>query len=114
MNIKFMISTTMEIPGWKIVDYCGLVRGLVVRSPTISQGIMGGLKQLVGGNIESYKVMCSQARDQAETEMIGQAIHFGANAVVGFMVDATDVGGGQSSATEILCMGTAVKVVRIQ
>lgn len=103
----------MEIPGWKIVEYKGLVRGLVVRSPTLYQGFMGGLKQIVGGNIESYRTMCKQARDHAEQEMIGQAIQLGANAIVGFIVDATDVGGGQSSATEILCLGTAVQVQKI-
>ena len=45
------ISTTFDIEGHHIVEYKGVVRGIVVRSPTISQGIMGGLKSVIGGKI---------------------------------------------------------------
>ncbi|MEM2899404.1 MAG: heavy metal-binding domain-containing protein, partial [Thermoplasmata archaeon] len=37
-----------------IRQYLGIVRGIVVRAPNIVQGLVGGLNQLVGGNIEAY------------------------------------------------------------
>ena len=48
------ITTTFTIEGYRIKQYLGVVRGIIVRAPTISQGILGGLKQFVGRNIESY------------------------------------------------------------
>ena len=58
-------TTTFSIEGYRITEYKGLVRGIVVRSPTIGQGFLGGLKQIVGGQIGAYAEMCEQAREQA-------------------------------------------------
>lgn len=101
------ITTTFDIEGYKITEYKGLVRGITVRSPTISQGILGGLKSIIGGKIGAYTEMCEQARQHAYDSMIEHATSMGANAIVGVRYDASDVG-GQQSATEVLCYGTAV------
>jgi hypothetical protein len=45
-----IVTTSNDIAGQSIKSYLGIVRGIVVRSPTIGQGVMGGLKQIVGGN----------------------------------------------------------------
>ena len=45
------VTTTFDFDGHTIVEYKGVVRGIVVRSPTIMQGILGGLKNIVGGKI---------------------------------------------------------------
>ena len=58
-------TTTFDFDGHRITDYKGMVRGIVVRAPTISQGIMGGLKKIVGGRIGAYREMCEQARGEA-------------------------------------------------
>jgi len=104
---QVLTSTTFDLPGCTVVRSLGVVRGLTVRAPTISQGILGGLKSIVGGNIGAYREMCEQARREAFEEMIDHAIAIGANAVVGIRYDASDIG-AQSSATEVLCYGTAV------
>ena len=49
-----IVTTSNEVEGYRIESYLGLVRGIVVRSPSIAQGLMGGLKQIVGGNIETF------------------------------------------------------------
>src|SRR5437016_12562829 len=103
------VTTTFTIEGYRIKQYMGVVRGLIVRAPTISQGIMGGLKSLIGGNIGAYTEMCEQARQQAYDLMLEHARERGANAVVGLRYDASDVGAKQS-ATEVLCYGTAVVI----
>ena len=102
------VSTTFDVEGRRIREYKGMVRGIIVRSPTIGQGIMGGLKQIIGGQIGAYTEMCEQARQTAFELMVQHAREMGANAIVGVRYDASDVGGGRSAATEVLCYGTAV------
>lgn len=103
------VTTTFTIEGYRIREYRGVVRGIIVRSPTIAQGFMGGLKSFVGGRIGAYTQMCEQARQQAYDLMLDHAQAVGANAVVGLAYDASELGGG-SKATEVLCYGTAVVV----
>jgi len=103
------ITTTFNIEGYQIVEYKGLVRGIIVRAPTIAQGIVGGLKNIVGGRIGAYTEMCEQARQQAYDSMLKHAQEVGANAVVGVRYDAAEVV-SQGSATEVLCYGTAVVI----
>ncbi len=112
-HTEFPVTTTFTLEGYKIVAYKGVVRGIIVRSPTIAQGIMGGLKSIIGGNIAAYTEMCEQARYQAYELMIQHAAEMGANAVVGLHYDASDVGSKSVSATEVLCYGTAVVVEKI-
>ncbi len=105
------VTTTFTLEGYRIREYKGLVRGIIVRSPTIIQGILGGLKNIIGGKIGAYTEMCEQARQQAYEALIQHAAQMGANAVVGFRYDASEVG-SRDSATEVLCYGTAVVVER--
>ncbi|PSB38546.1 YbjQ family protein [Aphanothece minutissima] len=104
------VTTTFTIEGYAITAYRGLVRGIVVRSPTLVQGFLGGLKQIVGGRIGAYTEMCEQAREQAYEQMIQHARALGANAIVGTRYDGSEVQGGTAAATEVLCYGTAVVV----
>lgn len=113
MSNRVLISTVLEVHGYRIVEHRGLVRGLVVRSPTIAQGILGGLKNFIGGKIGAYTEMCEQTRDQACQEIERHALEMGANAIIGFRYDATDIGGQNSAATEVLAYGTAVVVEKL-
>src|SRR5271157_1404810 len=101
------VTTTLSIDGYRIREYRGIVRGIIVRAPTISQGILGGLKSIIGGRIGAYTEMCEQARQQAYDVMIGHGKERWANAGVGARYDASEVV-GRESATEVLCYGTAV------
>ena len=103
------VTTTFTIEGYRIKEYRGIVRGIIVRAPTIAQGFVGGLKSIVGGRIGAYTQMCEQARQQAYELMIDHARAAGANAVVGFCYDAAEVA-SRSAATEVLCYGTAVVI----
>ena len=103
------VTTTFTIEGYKITAYKGVVRGIIVRSPTIKQGIIGGLKNIIGGQIGAYSEMCEQTRQHAYDLMIEHALKLGANAVVGLRYDATEVA-SKFSATEVLCYGTAVVI----
>lgn len=106
-----IITTTLAVDGHRIIDYLGIVRGIVVRAPTISQGVLGGLKQIVGGRIEAYTRMCEQAREQSYDDMVQHARTLGANAIVGVRYDASDV---IDRSTEVLCYGTAVIIEAVR
>jgi uncharacterized protein YbjQ (UPF0145 family) len=103
------VTTTFGIDGYRVKEYKGVVRGIIVRAPTISQGILGGLASIVGGNIAAYTEMCEQAREHAIGAMLEHAKEMGANAVIGMHYDATEIG-GKGAATEVLCYGTAVVI----
>lgn len=106
----FPVTTTFTIEGYRIHQYLGIVRGIIVRAPTISQGILGGLKSIIGGQIGAYTEMCEQARQQSYSLLIDHARALGANAVIGLRYDAAEIGGKGGSATEVLCYGTAVVI----
>lgn len=109
MDANMKVTTTLAFDGYRIQDYKGVVRGLIVRSPTIAQGILGGLKTIIGGQIGSYATMCEQARQQAYDMCVAHARELGANAIVGLAYDSSEVG-AQTGATEVLCYGTAVVI----
>jgi uncharacterized protein YbjQ (UPF0145 family) len=101
------VTTTFDIEGYEVAEYKGIVRGIVVRSPTIAQGILGGLKNIIGGQIGAYTEMCEQTREQAYEVMIAHAQQLGANAILGARYDASSVE-PRGGAVEVLCYGTAV------
>src|SRR5204862_2448323 len=102
-----IVTTGNEVAGHEITSYLGIVRGIVVRSPNIAQGIMGGLKSIIGGNIESYAQVCESARAEALDRMQRHAREMGADAIIALRYDATEFAAGT---TEVLCYGTAVKL----
>ena len=104
------VTTTFELPGFRVIECRGVVRGIVVRSPTLLQGFLGGLKTMIGGRIGAYTAMCEQTRQQAYDEMVNHARQLGANAIVGMRYDGSSVESGSNGASEVLCYGTAVVV----
>jgi uncharacterized protein YbjQ (UPF0145 family) len=102
-----MVTTTLDLPGQKIVRNLGVVRGIVVRSRSIVGNIGAALQSLVGGNITLYTELCEKARDDAFRLMLQHAAEHGANAVIGMRYDANEVADG---ITEVLAYGTAVVV----
>ena len=104
-----IVTSGNEVAGHPIASYIGIVRGIVVRSPNIGQSFLGGLKQIVGGNIESYAQVCEAAREDAYKRMVQHAQGRGADAIIGMRYDATEFAQG---VTEVLAYGTAVKLAR--
>lgn len=109
-NTHNMVTSALEMPGHKITENLGIVRGIVVRSRSLVGTIGAGLQTLFGGNITLYETLCEQAREQAYERMLEHAEDMGANAVVGMRYDATEISPG---VTEVLAYGTAVVVERI-
>lgn len=104
-----VVTTGNDVAGHRIVQYLGIARGIVVRSTSIGQGIVGAFKQLGGGNIKEYVDVCETARQDAYLLMMQHAEKIGAHAVIGMRYDATEFVAG---ATEVLAYGTAVRLER--
>ena len=104
-----MTSTTFEIPGYRIVENLGVVRGITVRSRSVFGTIGAAFQTLRGGNITIYTELCEKARDDAFQEMIIHAQQAGGNAIIGVRYDANEIASG---ITEVLAYGTAVIVER--
>ena len=104
------VSTTNDIPGCRIVQHIGLVRGITVRSRSVIGNFAGGIQSIFGGKLSVYTSLAETARQEALDHLCQHATEQGANAVIGFRYDANEIMDG---ITEVLAYGTAVKVERI-
>lgn len=102
-----MVTTAFELPGFRVTQNLGVVRGIVVRSRNVFANVGASLQTLVGGNITAWTTLCEQTRFDAFEIMIQHASELGANAVIGARYDANEIA---KTATEILAYGTAVIV----
>jgi uncharacterized protein YbjQ (UPF0145 family) len=101
------VVTTPFLPGHRIVETKGHVFGLVVRSRGLSGNISAFLRSLVGGEIHEYTELLEDTRRQALDRMVENATLVGANAVISFRFDSSELSGNMS---EIVAYGTAVVV----
>jgi uncharacterized protein YbjQ (UPF0145 family) len=106
-----IVTTGNDIAGYKITQYLGVVRGIVVRSTGIARGITGSLRSIVGGNIPEYAAVCEEARQRSYSIMAEHAGQMEADAVIAFRYDATEFVEG---VTEVLAYGTGVKITKSQ
>ena len=102
-----MVTTNLNLPGFRVVRSHGVVRGITVRSRSIIGNFLGGIQSLFGGNITIYTELCEQARTEAYELMCRHAQEHGANAILSMRYDATELMAGL---TEVLCYGTAVTI----
>ncbi len=102
-----LTSTTFDLPGYRVVQNLGVVRGITVRSRSLLGFVGASLQTVVGGNVTIFTRLCEHAREEAFQLMLVHAEDLGANAVLGVRYDANDVMRG---VTEVLCYGTAALV----
>jgi uncharacterized protein YbjQ (UPF0145 family) len=105
-----MVTTSQELPGYRIVRNFGIVRGIIVRSRSLLGSIGAGLQTIIGGNITLLTELCENTREEAYELMMQHAAEHGANAVIAMRYDATEI---MQGVTEVLAYGTAVQVERI-
>jgi uncharacterized protein YbjQ (UPF0145 family) len=102
-----MVTTAFDMPGFRITQNLGVVRGIVVRSRNLFVNIGAVFQSMVGGNIVAWTRLCEQTRSDAFEIMIQHATELGANAIIGARYDTTEISSG---VTEVLAYGTAVIV----
>jgi uncharacterized protein YbjQ (UPF0145 family) len=99
-----------DLPGYEIEEVLGEVFGLTVRSRNLGSQIGAGFKSLVGGELKGMTKMLADGREHATDRLVEEAGAKGANAVVAFRFDTSELG---SVWTEICAYGTAVKARKL-
>lgn len=105
-----LITTMNDLPGWEIEEVYGEVFGLTVRSRNIGSQMGAGLKSLVGGELKGMTKMLAEGRAHAQERLEEEAAAKGANAIIAFRFDTSELGG---TWTEICAYGTAVRARRV-
>jgi len=105
-----ILATTHQIPNKKIIETLGMVRGNTVRARWFGRDIMAGLKQIIGGEIESYTELLTQSREIVIERMVKEAEKLGADAIIGINFTTSQV---MTGAAELLVYGTAVKLEKL-
>ena len=102
-----LVTTALDLPGYRLTRNVGIVRGIVVRSRSIVGTIGATLQTLIGGNITLYTELCEKARGDAYQLLLEHAYGAGANAIIAMRYDANEIAPG---VTEVLAYGTGVVV----
>jgi uncharacterized protein YbjQ (UPF0145 family) len=102
-----IIVTTPYLSGHQVVETKGQVFGLVVRSRGLAGNLAAFFRSLIGGEIHEYTSLLEDTRRQAIDRMVQNATVMGANAVISFRFDSSELSGSMS---EIVAYGTAVVV----
>src|ERR1700761_2837081 len=95
-----------DLPGYEIEEVLGEVYGLTVRSRNVGSQIGASLKSLVGGELKGMTKVLKSSRDEGTERLVSEAEAKGANAVLAFRFDTSEIGG---TWTEICAYGTAVR-----
>ena len=104
-----LISTMNDLPGFRIEEVHGEVFGLTVRSRHVGSQLGAAAKSLVGGELKGMTKMLAEGRQDATRRIVEVAEDKGANAILAFRFDTSELGG---TWTEICAYGTAVRATR--
>jgi len=99
-----------DLPGYELEEVIGEVFGLTVRSRNIGSQFGAGIKSLIGGELKGMTKMLAEGREHATQRLVEEAEGKGANAIVAFRFDTSELGG---TWTEICAYGTAVRVRKL-
>jgi uncharacterized protein YbjQ (UPF0145 family) len=105
-----LISTMNDIPGYEVTEVLGEVFGLTVRSRNIGSQLGATLKSLAGGELKGMTKNLAASREDVIGRMVEEAQAKGADAVLAFRFDTSEIGGIW---TEICAYGTAVKTRKL-
>jgi len=104
---NFLVVSCNSIENKNIDEYLGIVVGSTVRARNVGSDFFASLKNLVGGEVVSYSRLLERARDQAYERMIKEAKQKGANGIINFRFQTSQIVQG---ASEVMAYGTAVKI----
>jgi len=100
-----LVVSTPQIENKEVSSYLGIVTGSTVRARNVGSDILASLKNLVGGELQSYSKLLAAARGEAMERMIVEAKKLEADAVINFRFQTSTISPG---ASEVIAYGTAV------
>ena len=108
-EFKHQFDFDLYSPGYAIEEMLGEVFGLTVRARNIGSQMGATFKSLVGGELRGMTKMLAEGRSHAQERLVEEAEAKGANAVIAFRFDTSELG---ATWTEICAYGTAVRAAR--
>jgi len=102
-----ILVTTDFVPGYRVTESLGLVRGSTIRAKHLGKDIIAGLRTIFGGEIKEYTEMLVESRAESMRRMELQAEKLKADAVLNVRFVTSQV---MTGAAELLAYGTAVKL----
>ena len=106
---EILVVTAPNLPGYRITEVLGLVRGNTVRARHIGRDILALFRNIVGGEVHEYRKLMAESREQALDQMIDEARELGADAVISLRMATSMISAGMA---EIMVYGTAVRVAK--
>jgi uncharacterized protein YbjQ (UPF0145 family) len=85
-----MVTSGLEVPGYRTVRNFSIGHGIIVRSPSVIGNLGAALQSMVGGNITILTNLSKKTREDASELLLQHAAEHG-NAVIGMRYDATEV-----------------------
>lgn len=105
-----IVTTTNDLPGYRVDEVLGEVWGLTVRSRNAFSQMGAGLKSMFGGELKGMTKALYESRNEVMSRMVEEAERRGGNAVLAMRFDTSEMG---DMWTEICAYGTAVKVTKL-
>lgn len=103
-----MIIVTTDFISGKNIETLTLVFGSTVRAKNVVHDIGAGLKNLFGGEVNSYTDMMDESRAIAIERMAKKAQALGADGIINVRFSASSI---MEGAAEVTAYGTAVRFV---
>jgi uncharacterized protein YbjQ (UPF0145 family) len=104
------VTTTNDLPGFRVTRHIGLVRGVTVRSRNAISDAIGGVQSMLGGRVGAYVKLAEAGRQEAYDELVKHAEAHGANAILAVRYDATEIMPGAAFGAH----GGARRIRRVQ
>lgn len=101
-----MLLLNIEYVPGKEIEAIGIAKGSVVQSKNLGRDFMAGMKTLVGGELEGYTELLTEARQIATKRMVDEAEAMDADAVINIRYCSSSM---MQGAAEVVAYGTAVK-----
>jgi len=102
-----ILVTTDFVPGYRVTESLGLVRGSTIRAKHLGKDIVASLRTIFGGEIKEYTEMLVESRAESMRRMELQAEKLKADAVLNVRFVTSQV---MTGAAELLAYGTAVRL----
>jgi uncharacterized protein YbjQ (UPF0145 family) len=104
-NSLMFLTTTNDVPGYRIDAVLGDVMGMTVRSRDAFANFTAGWRAVGGGELPEMTQMAYEGRHQVMDRMVAECEAKGGNAVIGMRFDTSELG---PQWTEVCAYGTAV------
>ncbi|MFB6194124.1 MAG: YbjQ family protein [Halobaculum sp.] len=101
------VVTTETVPGERITETLGIVRGNTVKARNVGRDITQSIRNITGGELKAYSELLTDARDEALDRMVTDAESLDADAVVNVRLESSSIANGGS---EVIAYGTAVQL----